>query len=182
MGERKVIALSPAAMTGERMQDLEDRGLIIRLGPGRHATAAGEGRTVDRPLYEPVEGYGPHKLITVTVNSHDLAEFGTHPDNEEFLLIGEPDCRPLYLVVSLHRREELERLARERPLAAADFLALRARYNDPQLSFFVMLKHTPHGEATSPGPGRPPSFYVTESRDLTTERFDLGGCALQVRE
>jgi hypothetical protein len=182
MGEGTIIPLSPAAMTGEVMQALEDQGLIIRLGPGLHATTAGEGRTVDRPLYEPAEGYGPHKLIAVTVNSHDLAEFGTHPDNEEFLLIGEPDCRPLYLVLALHRREELERIMRERALSAADFLALRVRYNDPRSSFFVMLKHTPHSEATNPGPGRPPSFYVTESRDLPTERLDLRGYALAVRE
>jgi hypothetical protein len=50
------------------------------------------------------------------------------------------------------------------------------------VSFLVMLKHTPHSEATSPGPGRPPSFYVTESRDLPTDCFDLGGYALAVRE
>jgi sugar-specific transcriptional regulator TrmB len=31
------------------------------------------------------------------------------------------------------------------------------------------------------GPGRPPSFYVTESRDLPVERFDQRGYVLTVQ-
>ncbi len=175
------IRLEPVSMTGPVMQSLEDRGLIIRLGPGRHRPAAPAGMNVDEPLYAPGEGYGPHKLIAVTINSDDLADFGTHPDNEEFLLLGQPHCRPLFLVVALHRREELERIVRERRLSAEDFLALRVRFNDPRVSFFVMLKHTPHGEAAPAGRGESPSFYVTESRDLPVERFALQGYSLAVR-
>jgi hypothetical protein len=181
MGDLQAIRLEPVAMTGRVMQSLEDRGLIVRLGPGRHRPAAPAGRTVDEPLYEPREGYGPHKLIAVTVNSDDLADFGTHPDKEEFLILGEPDCRPLYLVVALHRRTELERIVRERRLSPEDFLALRVRFNDPRVSFFVMLEHSPHGEAAAAGPGRPPSFYVTESRDLPVERLALQGYSLAVQ-
>lgn len=72
-------------------------------------------------------------------------------------------------------------MVQERRLRSEYFLALRDRYNDPWVSFFVMLKHTPHGEAVAPGPGKPPSFYVTESRDLPTERFDLGEYSLTVQ-
>ena len=181
MEERREIRLKPVVMTGPVMQSLEDRGLIIRLGPGRHRPAAPAGQNVDEPLYSSGEGYGPHKLIAVTINSDDLADFGTHPENEEFLLLGSPRCRPLFLVVALHRREELERIVRERRLAASDFLALRVRFNDPQVSFFVMLKHTPHGEASPAGRGGLPSFYVTESRDLPVERLALEGYSLSVR-
>ena len=181
MEQRQAIRLEPVRMTGPVMQSLEDRGLIIRLGPGRHRPAASAGQNVDEPLYAPGEGYGPHKLIAVTVSSNDLADFGTHPDNEEFLLLGQRHCRPLFLVVALHRREELERIVRERRLAAEDFLALRVRFNDPRVSFFVMLKHTPHGEAVGERRGGPPSFYVTESRDLPVEWLALPGYSLAVR-
>ena len=181
MEERREIRLKPVAMTGPVMQGLEERGLIIRLGPGRHRPSAPSGQNVDQPLYASGEGFGPHKLIAVSINSDDLADFGTHPENEEFLLLGSPRCRPLYLVAALHRREELERIVRERGLAAEDFLALRVRFNDPQVSFFVMLKHTPHGEAAGEGRGGPPSFYVTESRDLPVERLALPGYSLKVQ-
>jgi hypothetical protein len=136
MDGRRAIRLEPVAMTARVMQRLEDRGLIVRLGPGRHWPAAPAGRTVDEPLY---------------------------------------------LVVALHRREELERIVRERRLSAEDFLALRVRFNDRRVSFFVMLEHTPRGEAAAAGPGRPPRFYVTESRDLPVERFALQGYSLAVQ-
>lgn len=35
MGDRLTIPLSSVTMTEEMMQSLEDRGLVIRLGPGR---------------------------------------------------------------------------------------------------------------------------------------------------
>ena len=169
----KTIRLKPVEMTPDAMQMLEDKGLIIRLCPNHHELPATEGETLDKSIYESDPALGGHKLITVTVNRPTLAAFGTHPDNEEFLLIGEPDTKPLCLVVALCFRNDLVRKITAGELSADDFVCLRVRYNDAEVSFFTMLKDVPHGEATADVPGRPPSFYVTEPTDMGIDLTDF---------
>ncbi len=168
------LLLRPVEMTEDVMQDLEDRGLIIRLCPNHHELPAQRGETLAESVYESHVSHGPHKLITVTVNSSTFAAFGTHPDNEEFLFIGDPETKPLYLAVALHRKNELNRRIAEHRLAADDFVCLHVKYNDAQVSFFTMLAEVPHGEAVADVDGRPASFYVTEPRDLDTEIAEFG--------
>jgi hypothetical protein len=168
------IVLKPVEMTKGVMQDLEERGLIIRLCPDHHALPAPLGEAFAESVYESDVSHGPHKLITVTVNRCTFAAFGTHPDNEEFLLIGNPDTKPLYLLIALHRKQELERRIAEHRLTTDDFVCLRVKYNDAQVSFFTMLADVPHGEAVADVDGRPASFYVTEPRDLPTVSTEFG--------
>jgi hypothetical protein len=174
LGLTERITLAPVEMTQDVMQDLEHRGLIIRLCPDHHVLPARPGESLAESIYESGASHGPHELITVTVNRSTLAAFGTHPDNEEFLLIGDPETKPLYLVVALHRKTELQRRIAERLLTASDFVCLRVKYNDAQVSFFTMLAEVAHGEAVGAGEGRPASFYVTEPRDLETEVTEFG--------
>jgi hypothetical protein len=168
------IYLTPEEMTEERMQFLEDQVKIIRLTPDKYLLSPGPNNTKDKLIYASDEIYGPHKLIAVTVNRFQFGAFGTHDDNEEFILIGDPESKPLYLVVALCTKEELDRKIRERQLSSKDFVALKVKYNDPKVSFFVMLKDVPHGEATVDMPGKPPYFYVTEPRDQTINITDFG--------
>ena len=90
---REAIALHPVNMTEEVMEGLEKGGLIIRLAPDRHRLETPRGQTKGKSLYECDPRYGPHKLITVTVNRASFEAFGTHPDNEDFLLLGDPSSR-----------------------------------------------------------------------------------------
>jgi len=177
-----IITLQPVAMTPCVMQDLEDRGLIVRLCPRHHELPAKPGETLWEPIYDSAESLGPHRLITVSVNSTAFAEFGTHADNEEFLLIGDDSMKPLYLAIALATRQEIERKAREKTLTGDDFVCLRVKFNDPEVSFFTMRAHVPHGEAVGRAEGRPATFYVTEPRDLETDLSDFGGCELRVAE
>jgi hypothetical protein len=163
---KTVIYLTPVEITGQIMDDLEKKGLIIRLCPGHDELEALPGETLWKLIYEPKEGYGPHRLITVTVNREAFAGFGTHPDNEEFLLIGDDDTQPLYLVISFRRESELAEKISAGTLTETDFIALRMKYNDPELSFFVMCAGVPHGEAIVNCGKKPASFYVTESLNL----------------
>ena len=43
-----------------------------------------------------------------------------------------------------------------------------------------LLADVPHGEAITATEGRAPTFYVTESRDLPNDLFDLGSYELAV--
>jgi len=171
---KRIITLRPVKATREIMQMLEDKGLIIRLCPGHHELGARKGEMIWDTIYSSDERYGSHKLVTVTVNCELFVYFGTHPENEEFLLIGHGDTKPLYLVVALCQKEELSRKILDNELEDDDFITLDTVYNNPELSFFTMLKDVPHGEFTSGENGKPPSFYVTEPTNLTTELTDFG--------
>jgi len=176
----KEIILDPVDMTPEVMQALEDRGLIIRLCPNRHELNVEPGTARSESLYESDPKYGGHKLITVTVDRTAFTAFGTHPDNEEFLLIGDSDTKPLYLAVSLCRREELDRKVAAGDVSPDDFVCLRVKYKDPEVSFFAMLADVPHGEAVAATEGRPPSFYVTEPCGMGISFTDFRDFKLKV--
>lgn len=164
------IKLKPTPMTREVMQDLENRGLIYLMGPGKHETpnvAPNTGKVT--PLYLSKPECGGHKLIAVTKNVADIINFGTHADNEEFLLIGDYNTKPLYLLVAKMSKDEMCRKADREGLTAEDFVMLDCKFNDPECSFFTMLGITPHTEFTIPGGKRCPSFYVTEPTAMTSD-------------
>ncbi len=175
------INLDPIDLTPEVAVDLEQSGLILRLAPRRHELPASPGENLWEPIYDSSEKFGPHRLITVSVNSTRLDDFGSHSDNEEFLLIGDDSMKPLYLVIALHKKRELDRRISQHDLAPEDFICLRLRYNDPEVSFFTMLADVPHGEAIGRGEGRPATFYVTEPRDLDTEITQFREYELRIR-
>ena len=161
-------------MTPAVMAALESRNLIIRLGAHRHDLPSLPGQTLDRAIYKSADKYGPHMLISVTVNRVPFTDFATHPDNEDFIMLGDPDTKPLYLVVALMRRPELAAKVANGTISAADFVCLQIKWNDPEVSFFTMLADVPHGEAITATEGRCPTFYVTEGRDLPNDLFDFG--------
>jgi hypothetical protein len=179
---KNTIYLRSVEMTGQIMEDLEKRGLIMRLCPKHDELDAPPGETVWELLYTPKEGYGPHRLITVTVNREAFAGFGTHPDNEEFLLIGDSDTQPMYLVISFLNEAELAAKIAADALVESDFIALRVKYNDPEVSFFVMRAGIPHGEAIVDCGKKPASFYVTESLNLPLNLTALGNYELKIRK
>lgn len=180
--EREGIFLEPVEMTRAVMVDLEERGLIIRLAPGSHQIGAKEGETVCKTIYHTDPSYGSHKLMYIEVNRTALPEFGTHPENEDFYLLGLPGNKPLYLVIALCLKDVLDDKIKSQTLTSADFITLKVKYNDPEVSFFTMLKDVPHGEAVGTGEGGPGTFYVTESTDLIDVDSDMGTYELVIKE
>ena len=177
-----IIELFPTPMSPEVMADLEKRGLIIRICPGNHSLNPEKNESLSAPIYVSDPRNGPHKLIVVTINALEPHRyFGTHVDNEEFLLLGDPASKPVYFIVATCKRDGLEEKIKNRKLSANDFVALQLKLNDPQVSFFTMLADVAHGEVTIDGPGVPASFYVTEPNDLTIDQIDFGDYQLAVR-
>ena len=161
-------------MTKEMMMAMEEEGLIIRLAPHHHDIETPEGNTWFESLYDGVEGYGPHRLIAITVNRENFPGFGTHPDQEEFWLIGDNAAKPMYILVARMPLAAFQKKVQEKTLTSEDFYLVKAKYNDPEVSFFVMRKGIPHGEGIFDKEGPCPSFYVTESRDLPLDICDMG--------
>jgi len=165
----KIFHLKPVAMTKERMLELEERGLIYLLGPGKHfVPGIEEGTGSVKPLYISDIAAGAHKIIAITKNVTTPKGFGCHCDNEEFLLIGDPGSKKLYLLMALDPEELMMRKYAEGTLSDEDFILLDCRFNDVECSFFTMLKTTAHTEFTAAGEGIPPSFYVTEPASMIT--------------
>ena len=178
----KKLQIPTTEMTPEVMEDLEKRGLIIRLCPNHEKIEAPKGETVWELIYDPKEGYGPHRLISIRVNRSAFAAFGTHPGNEEFWCVGDPDAQPMYLAISLIPKEQMEQKIAEGTLTEQDFIMLHIRFNDPEVSFFVMREGIPHGEAIVDHGKKPAAFYVTENRDLPLDLTDFGDYELGVKE
>lgn len=166
-------------MTPEVMETMEREGLITRLCPNRHDIETPPGNTWFQELYQGEEGFGPHKIIAITVNRENFPGFGTHPDMEEFWLIGNNESKTMYLLTARMQRREFEEKVKEKNLKPEDFYLLKCKFNDPQVSFFVMNKGIPHGEGLMGGEGPLPSFYVTESRDLPLDLCDWGDYVIE---
>jgi hypothetical protein len=177
----KTLRLEAREATPSLMKSLEKAGLILWLAPGRHALKPPRGSSADKNLYSSDPKWGPHMLISVTCNRPDFPKFGSHPDNEDFIMVGNAGARPLFLVIARHKKEALRKKIEKGTLGARDFIALKIRFNDPATSFFTLVKDVPHGEAAAEGPGMAPSFYVTESRDLPLEKTDFKEYRLAVK-
>ena len=177
---KKRLVIKPTDMHEAVMKDLEKKGLIIRLCPHNHDLEPEVNEALDEAIYIGKESTGPHKLITVTINRTSFSKFGIHQDNEEFLLIGDQNTKPMYLAIAYLDNASLNRKIKEETLCESDIIILKCRYNDPNASFFVMKAGVPHGEAIIDKDLPLPSFYVTEGRDTMTQITDWGNYQLVI--
>lgn len=157
----------------EQMALLASKGVIRRLTPGRHRLDVGDEDSRHETLYASEETFGPHKLICVTINKTTYDRFLYHNDNEEFMLIDTEKSAPLLMLIALIPYWEMEEKIRKRKLRADDFVFLEMQKNNPHLSFFTMNKHFAHVEMCGYISKTPPSFYVTESRDIDEQFIDF---------
>jgi len=168
------IVLKPVDATVEVMEALETGGVIRRLCPGKDVLAVEKGQSRWVELYSAQERFGPHKLIAVTINCTEPRNFSYHSDPEDFMLIDRPADADLILTVALCPYEALAEKIAAGTLGTADFIALRCRANDPELSFFTMNPFFAHVETCSVESDQPPSFYVAESKHLDENPVDFG--------
>ncbi|MCT4631387.1 MAG: hypothetical protein N4A76_01465 [Firmicutes bacterium] len=160
-------------MDDKIMSMLEERDLIARLRPGNHRLEVSKGESNHYSLYESEDKFGPHKIISVTINSTIPKNFLFHNENEEFWLIDSHDRESLIIVIALVKKDLLNEKIKDASISGDDFIGLRCKFCDPNLSFFIMKKHVAHVEIVERESEKPPSFYVTESRDIDENFIDL---------
>lgn len=170
----KMIRLQMQDMTPQIMQSLEEKGLIIRLSPGKYEVDAPEGEVGIEEIYRTDEQYGSHMLIAATINRSQFSAFATHPENEDVFLIGDAQVKPMCFLFALCNRAQFQEKVSNHTLSEIDFIALRAKYNDVEVSCFTIIKNIPHGEAVMAGDGKPPTFFVTEQTRLPLDLVDFG--------
>ncbi|MCJ7713730.1 hypothetical protein MUO66_04655 [Candidatus Bathyarchaeota archaeon] len=176
------IQLKSTRMSLSIMQMLEEKKKIIRLCPNHHELNPKDNSCLNKCLYASDKKYGPHMVIAVTVNWFEPLAFGTHDENEEFILVGGPHIKPMWLIIAMCSEEDLKKKITNKSLVSDDFIAVLVKYNDPEVSFFTMLKHVPHGEVTTSGSEKPPSFYVTESKNNTLNKTEFGEYQLVIEQ
>jgi hypothetical protein len=58
-------------------------------------------------------------------------------------------------------------------LTEKDFIAIGLEFNNPSLSFFIMIKNTVHCEITDKSKGQHPVFFVTEPSRLKDNKVRM---------
>jgi len=174
------LVIKPVAATEELMAYLEENQVITRICPGHDPLEIKRGEAGFRTVYSTAPRFGPHKLISVTINTSEPSKFMYHSDKEDFMLIDGQGTSELILTVSLLHKNELNRRIEEGTLSETDFISMICRPNDPYLSFFTMNPYYPHVETCSTPSGDPPSFYVGEPRDMDENLIDFKGYQLVI--
>ncbi len=166
------ITLKPVKSSTKVFKYLEKKGLISVLKPTDKAlkTRTKTG-TVDI-LYTSNKKFGSHRLMCIGKRTKKV-QLCYHFDNEDFMFInpGNIDYQKLYLVFALDKIDVFSKKLSKNLLSSKDFVAVEIVYNDPNLSFFTMLKKTVHCEVVKDEDKQHPVFFVTESSDLKNNKI-----------
>ena len=166
------ITLKPVKSSTKVFKYLEKKGLISVLKPTDKAlkTRTKTG-TVDI-LYTSNKKFGSHRLMCIGKRTKKV-QLCYHFDNEDFIFInpGNIDYQKLYLIFALDKIDVFSKKLSKNLLSSKDFVAVEIVYNDPNLSFFTMLKKTVHCEVVKDEDKQHPVFFVTESSDLKNNKI-----------
>jgi len=166
------ITLKPVKSSAKVVKYLEKKGLISVLKPTDKAlkTRTKTG-TVDI-LYTSNKRFGSHRLMCIGKRTKKV-QLCYHFDNEDFIFInpGNIDYQKLYLIFALDKIDVFSKKLSKNLLSSKDFVAVEIVYNDPNLSFFTMLKKTVHCEVVKDEDKQHPVFFVTESSDLKNNKI-----------
>ncbi len=174
------LIIKPIIATEELMVYLEEKKVITRICPGHDSLETKVDEARCETVYSTDPRFGPHKLISVTINTSEPRNFMYHSDREDFMLIDRPGASALILTVSLLHKDELNKRIEKGELSEEDFVSMICKANDPYLSFFTMNPYYPHVETCSDLSENPPSFYVGEPRDMDENLIDFKGYQLVI--
>ena len=176
------IIVKPVKETESLMAFLEEKKVITRICPGHDQLNTLKGESRCEEVYSTNPQFGPHKLITVTINTTEPKNFMYHSDKEDFMLIDKLGTTELILTVSLCHKDELLQKIETNTVSAEDFVSVICEMNNPYLSFFTMNPYYPHVETCRAPSENPPSFYVGEPRDLDENLIDFKAYQLTIEQ
>lgn len=166
------IELKPVKASIKVFNYLEKKGLISVLRPTYKAikTRTNTG-TVDI-LYTSNKNFGSHRLMCIGKRTKKV-QLSYHLDNEDLLFINSLsiDYQKLYLVFALDKIDTFSKKLFKNALSSKDFIAIEIVYNNPQLSFFTVLKKTVHCEVVKDEDKQHPVFFVAESSNLKNNKI-----------
>ena len=171
----KTIFIKPVEMTKEVMESLEQKGLITRIVSGAFSKDPGDDPFCDVVIHSSDIKSGAHEFCSACNNREQVDELLAHSDHEEVFFIGPEDAKPLYLIFSFLSLEAFNKKVQEGTLSDEDFITLRVKFNDLEVSLFTIRKGVVHVEFVQPGSNAaPPSFFFSSGNSLTHERVCFG--------
>ena len=81
------------------------------------------------------------------------------------------DYKELYIVFALDKIDTFCKKLSKNNLTNKDFIAIEVVYNEPNLSFFTILKNTVHCEVVKDENKQHPIFFVAESSHLKNNKI-----------
>ena len=175
------IKLKPVKASIKVFNFLEKKGLISVLKPTDKAikTRTRTG-TVDI-LYTSNKKFGSHRLMCIGKRTKKV-QLSYHLDNEDLLFINPSnvDYQKLYLIFALDKIDGFSKKLSKNLLNNKDFMAIEIVYNNPNLSFFTVLKKTVHCEVVKDEDKQHPVFFVAESSDLKNNKIKHKDLAIAV--
>ena len=174
------ISIKPKKLTPAVLKMLQKKGLVKTFTPSKKLMAK-KGPAIDL-FYATDIKYGSHKLICVKKGDVDI-ELNWHTDNEDVIAINPLDIKykPMYFIVSLHKKDRFKALVKQRKLKSKDILALEVEFNNPKVCVFTVLKGAVHCEVTKKGRGADPVFFVTEPTNLVMETADMKDIKIELK-
>jgi hypothetical protein len=159
-------------MTYSVMDELVSKGFLYPLNTKKHLMEIDEG-TFKVDLVNETSKYGGHKVIAVGINVFWPMGFHYHPSKEEVFLFSSLPSKPLYIAFARDSLAVFEEKLIATRLIPDDFFVIEMRYNDPDLSAFIVNENILHGEFTTSGRQLNPMIYVTEPASMPTNEIDI---------
>ncbi len=168
----KKIIIKPVKPSAEVFRMLEKKGLIRTLKPTKKCVETKTKTGTVDILYTARNCYGGHRLMCIGKRTK-FVQFYYHKDNEDFLFLNpqNTDYQKLYLVFAKDKIYTFSAKLRNETLTGKDFTALEIEYNNPDFSFFTVLKNTVHCEVVADENKQHPVFFVTESSKLKNNKI-----------
>jgi hypothetical protein len=173
---KKEIILKPKKASVNLFLELEKFKLIKLIRPARKTIETKTKTGAASRLYTSCTNSGTYTLMSVGKRTQDI-KLSCHDDNEDFLLINPLGLKfkKLYLIVSyLKKTDFLKKLAAGK-ISSKNFAAIELEFDNPQLSFFIMLKNTVHCEITDASKGQHPVFFVAEPSQIKDDKIKTKG-------
>jgi hypothetical protein len=178
---KKEILLKPEKVSLSLFLRLEKKKLIRLIRPLKKTIETRTKTGAAERFYTSRSKHGSHTFMSVGKRTEDI-KLSCHDDNEEFLLINPLNLKfkKLYLIVSYLKKKDFLKKSESAALSSKDFAALELEFNNPALSFFIMLKDTIHCEMTDKSEGQHPVFFVTEASRLKDNKIRMKNFNIQL--
>lgn len=171
------ISLKPVKAGEKIFNFLERKNLISVLKPTEKALKTKKKNGAVDVLYTSRKSFGGHRLMCIG-KKNTKVQLCWHSDNEDLFFLNplNMDYRKLYLIFALDKLDVFNKKFLKNNLKDKDFIAVEVSYNNPNLSFFSILKKTVHCEIIeskieSEIKKQHPVFFVSESSELKNNKI-----------
>ena len=167
------ITLKPQKSTKQLFDLLEKKKLIKTFKPTKKTVTTTKRNGCVDILYTSRKSFGAHRFMCIGKKNKKV-QLCYHLDNEDLFFLNPQNSEyaKLYLVFALDKIKIFSKKLKEESLKDKDFITVEVCFNDPNLSFFSVLKGTVHCEIVDEQDLRQhPVFFVSESSELKNNKI-----------